>query len=43
MIPRSTPDPGGGTPVAVAETPTTLSVAQWREVFGSDDGGDRRG
>ena len=39
MIPASTPSAGAGTPMVAVDTPATLSVAQWREVFGSD--GDR--
>jgi len=35
MIPRSTPDAGCGTPMYTGSVESRLSVAQWREVFGS--------
>ena len=35
MIPASTPSEGVGTPMVAVDEPPRLSVAQWREVFGS--------
>jgi len=37
MIPASTPSEGIGTPMVAVDSPATLSVAQWREVFVSHD------
>lgn len=33
MIPASTPSAGAGTPMVAVDEPPRLSVAEWREVF----------